>query len=150
MHWRRTWQPTPVLLPGESQGRGSLVGCRLWVTQSQTRLKRLSSSSSCCSRHMDHGAQPLRCSAGSCCRAFTLAATWHSFPPAPPQPPDLSPDSPLWGGSPWPLTWCHRILSTFNWTLFISCSFIHNTLFYFQRTWLLDCLTALDYFKLSF
>ena len=29
MHWRRTWQPTPVLLPGESQGWGSLVGCRL-------------------------------------------------------------------------------------------------------------------------
>ena len=28
-HWRRQWQPTPVLLPGESQGRGSLVGCRL-------------------------------------------------------------------------------------------------------------------------
>ena len=23
-------EPTPVLLPGESQGRGSLVGCRLW------------------------------------------------------------------------------------------------------------------------
>ena len=29
-HWRRRWQPTPVFLPGESQGRGSLVGCRLW------------------------------------------------------------------------------------------------------------------------
>ena len=29
MHWRK-WQPTPVSLPGESQGRGSLVGCRLW------------------------------------------------------------------------------------------------------------------------
>ena len=28
--WRRQWQPTPVFLPGESQGRGSLVGCRLW------------------------------------------------------------------------------------------------------------------------
>ena len=28
--WRRKWQPTPVLLPEESQGRGSLVGCRLW------------------------------------------------------------------------------------------------------------------------
>ena len=27
---RRQWHPTPVLLPGESQGRGSLVGCRLW------------------------------------------------------------------------------------------------------------------------
>ena len=25
-HWRRKWQPTPVFLPGESQGRGSLVG----------------------------------------------------------------------------------------------------------------------------
>ena len=46
MHWRRKWQPTPVFLPGESQGRGSLVGCRLWVAQSQTRLKRLSGSSS--------------------------------------------------------------------------------------------------------
>ena len=30
MHWRRKWQPTPVFLPGESQARGSLVGCRLW------------------------------------------------------------------------------------------------------------------------
>ena len=28
--WRRKWQPTPVFLPGESQGWGSLVGCRLW------------------------------------------------------------------------------------------------------------------------
>ena len=30
MHWRRKWQPTPVFSPGESQGRGSMVGCRLW------------------------------------------------------------------------------------------------------------------------
>ena len=37
MHWRRKWQPTPVFFPGESQGRGSLVGCRLWGrTQSDT------------------------------------------------------------------------------------------------------------------
>ena len=28
--WRRKWQPTPVFLPGESQGQGSLVGCHLW------------------------------------------------------------------------------------------------------------------------
>ena len=48
MHWRRKWQPTSVLLPGESQGRGSLEGCHLWVTQSWTRLKRLSSSGSSC------------------------------------------------------------------------------------------------------
>ena len=30
MHWRRKWQPIPVFLPGESWGRRSLVGCRLW------------------------------------------------------------------------------------------------------------------------
>ena len=37
MHWRRNWQPTPVFLPGESQGWGSLVGCRLWgCTESDT------------------------------------------------------------------------------------------------------------------
>ena len=37
MHWRREWQPTPVFLPSESQGLGSLVGCRLWGrTESDT------------------------------------------------------------------------------------------------------------------
>ena len=52
LHWRRKWQPTPVFLPGESQGRGSLVGCRLWgrtesdtteatSQQQQQHLKRL-------------------------------------------------------------------------------------------------------------
>ena len=46
MHWRRKWQATPVFLPGESQGWGSLVGCSLGVAQSRTRLKWLSSSSS--------------------------------------------------------------------------------------------------------
>ena len=30
MHWREKWHPTPVLLPGESQGRGSLLGSHLW------------------------------------------------------------------------------------------------------------------------
>ena len=46
MHWRRKWQPTPVFLPGESQGRGCLVAAVYGVTRSQTRLKWLSSSSS--------------------------------------------------------------------------------------------------------
>ena len=37
MHWRRKWQPTPVFLPGGSQGQGSLVSCRLWgCTESDT------------------------------------------------------------------------------------------------------------------
>ena len=30
MHCRRKWQPTPVFLPWESQGWGSLMGCCLW------------------------------------------------------------------------------------------------------------------------
>ena len=37
LHWRRKWQPTPVFLPGESQGWGSLVGCPIWGrTESDT------------------------------------------------------------------------------------------------------------------
>ena len=37
MHWRRKWHPTPVFLPGESQGQRSLLGCRLWGrTESDT------------------------------------------------------------------------------------------------------------------
>ena len=39
MHWRRKWQPTPVFLPGESQGRGSLVGCRLWGRTESDKTK---------------------------------------------------------------------------------------------------------------
>ena len=35
--WRRKWKPTPIFLPGESQGWRSLVGCRLWGrTESDT------------------------------------------------------------------------------------------------------------------
>ena len=53
MHWRRKWQPTPVFLPGESQGQRSLVGCRLWgrtesdtteATQQQRQQQRISHS----------------------------------------------------------------------------------------------------------
>ena len=37
LHFPRKWQPTPVFLPGESQGQGSLVGCHLWGhTESDT------------------------------------------------------------------------------------------------------------------
>ena len=40
IHCRRKWQPTPVFLPGESQGWGSLVGCRLrGCTESDTTEK---------------------------------------------------------------------------------------------------------------
>ena len=44
LHWRRKWQPTPVFLPGESQGCGAWWAAVYAVTQSQTQLKRLSSA----------------------------------------------------------------------------------------------------------
>ena len=46
MHWRKKWQPTLVFLPGESQRGGAWWAAISGVAQSQTRLKRLSSSSS--------------------------------------------------------------------------------------------------------
>ena len=46
MHWRRKWQPTPVFLPGESQGWGTWWAAVYGVAQSRTWLKWLSSSSS--------------------------------------------------------------------------------------------------------
>ena len=46
MHWRRKWQPTPVFLPGESQGRGAPWAAVYGVSQSGTQLKQLGSRSS--------------------------------------------------------------------------------------------------------
>ena len=45
MHWRRKWQPTPVFLPGESQGWWAWWAAISGVAQSRTQLKQLSSSS---------------------------------------------------------------------------------------------------------
>ena len=50
MHWRRKWQLTLVFWPGESQGRGAWWTAIYGVAQSQTRLKRLSNSSSSCTK----------------------------------------------------------------------------------------------------
>ena len=58
MHCRRKWQPTPMFLPGESQGWRGLVGCRLW-DQCRTRLKWLSSSSSISLRYIHIAYTPL-------------------------------------------------------------------------------------------
>ena len=74
MHRKRKWQPTPVFLPGESLGRGSLVGYRLWgrtesdtteVTQQQQQQQQHKSNGegngtplqdSCLENPMDAGA----------------------------------------------------------------------------------------------
>ena len=38
--WRRQWHPTPVLLPGESHGWRSLVGCSPWGRSESDRTER--------------------------------------------------------------------------------------------------------------
>ena len=39
--WRRQWHPTPVLLPGKSHGRRSLVGCSPWGRWESDTTERL-------------------------------------------------------------------------------------------------------------
>ena len=39
--WRKKWQPTPVLLPGKSHGRRSLVGYSPWGLEESERTERL-------------------------------------------------------------------------------------------------------------
>ena len=41
MHWRRKWQPTPVLLSGKSHGQRSLVGCSSWGREESDTTERL-------------------------------------------------------------------------------------------------------------
>ena len=57
MHWRRKWQPTPVFLPGESQGWGSPVGYRLWGCIESDMTEEHSSSSSCLIAALAQGAR---------------------------------------------------------------------------------------------
>ena len=38
---RRQWHPTPVLLPGKSHGRRSLVGCSRWGLEESDTTERL-------------------------------------------------------------------------------------------------------------
>ena len=40
-HWGRQWHPTPVLLPGKSHGRRSLVGCSPWGHEELDMTERL-------------------------------------------------------------------------------------------------------------
>ena len=39
-NWRRQWHPTPVLLPGKSHGRRSLVGCSPWGCEESDTTER--------------------------------------------------------------------------------------------------------------
>ena len=46
MHWRRKWQPTPVLLPGKSHGWKNLVGYSPWGRKESDTTERLHLTSS--------------------------------------------------------------------------------------------------------
>ena len=83
-HWRRKWQPTPVFLPGESQGRGSLVGCHLWgrtewdmteVTQQQ--LYNIVLSSHCAAKWVSHTCTSTAMCVLSRVKLFTTLWTVH-------------------------------------------------------------------------
>ena len=60
-HWRRRWHPTPVLLPGKSHGRRSLVGCSPWGRweSDTTELLHFHCSLSCIG---EGNGNPLQCS----------------------------------------------------------------------------------------
>ena len=60
-HQRRQWHPTPVLLPGESHGRGSLVGCGPWGREESDTTERLHCHFSL-SRIGEGNGNPLQCS----------------------------------------------------------------------------------------
>ena len=70
-HWRRKWQPTPVFLTGESQGRRAWWAAVYEVTQSRTRLNRLSSRSSRYFRE-----EPKQRIWGKACPSRPLKAPW--------------------------------------------------------------------------
>ena len=88
LHWRRKWQPTPVFLPGESQGRGAWWASVYGVAQSRTRLKRLGSSSSSSSNKIPYlnflcfsplASVPSQGSPSPCCLDLLVVLYFPSF-----------------------------------------------------------------------
>ena len=83
MHWRRQWHPTPVLLPGKSHGRRSLVGCSPWGRTESDTTERLHFHFSLSCTGEGNGT-PLQCSClenprdGEACWAavYGVAQSW--------------------------------------------------------------------------
>ena len=59
--WRRQWHPTPVLLPGKSHGRRSLVGFSPWGLEESDTTERVHFHSSLSCTGEGNG-NPLQCS----------------------------------------------------------------------------------------
>ena len=60
-YWRRQWQPTPVLLPGKSDGWRGLAGCSPWGPEESDMTERLHFCFSVSCIGEGHG-NPLQCS----------------------------------------------------------------------------------------
>ena len=75
MHWRRKWQPTPVFLPGESQGQGSLVGCRLWVRRVGHNWSDLAAAAS--SKSVNYKCPVKRAFPGNCGKSQVMTMLWR-------------------------------------------------------------------------
>ena len=69
MHWRRKWQPTPVFLPGESQGQRGLVGCHLWGCTESDMTEATQQQQQ----------QQQQCPTLSFCMAFVLKSTFFCY-----------------------------------------------------------------------
>ena len=97
-HWRRKLQPTQLFLPWEPQGRGSLVGCRLWG-HTVVWLKWLSSN------HLPQPPTSQFSSVAQSCPTLQPNGLQHARPPCPsPTPRACSNSCPL----SW---WCHPTIS---------------------------------------
>ena len=79
MHWSRKWQPTAVFLPGESQGRQSLVGCHLWgrteldTTEATQQQQQQQQQQPYSSRSLENCV--------SLCKICGFAQNWNLTPP---------------------------------------------------------------------
>ena len=69
---RRQWHPTPVLLPGKSHGRRSLVGCSPWSHEESDMTERLNFHFSLSCTGEGNGS-PLQC---SCLENSRDAGAW--------------------------------------------------------------------------
>ena len=88
--WRRAWQPTPVLLTGESHGQRSLRATVHGITKSQTRLKQLSTHTFHCSMKSSGRSKRPRAETRECATAVVQAmqtrvkllgsTSLHSYP----------------------------------------------------------------------
>ena len=80
--WRRKWQPTPVFLPGESDGQKRLAGYSPWGRKNRTQLSDLTTTRALCMGPSQDRQPPwLRCPLSASCLQKTFS--FLGFPQVP-------------------------------------------------------------------